>query len=422
MAGIRFIHTADLHLDTPFKGLSNLNETLASILKNATFQSFRNIIDRCLQEQVDFLLIAGDIFDSENQSLAAQLKFADELQRLSDQRIPTYFICGNHDPLSSWIEGLQLPDNVHRFGSSEVEKIIHYKGDKPLVDIHGISFQNKAVRNDLTQHYQIKNRTAPVSLALLHGTIGQPGPHENYAPFSIENISGKGFDYWALGHIHKRQIIRKEHPAVVYPGNPQGRDFGETGAKGCYLVETTADQEPQIKFISTQLIRFEEVAIDLTGEDAVNILPEKIEETITGLEDYNEHTSYIVRLTLHGRTPLHDYLNQGEEISQLLDYLNEDQLNQNPFRWIDSIELKTQPDIDLDQIKKGADFPAEILQTIETYENDPERFQQLIGRTETAFNSPQANRELKTLQEEEYKTMLEKAKWMLLEQLKNEQQ
>ena len=147
MTKVKFIHTADLHLDTPFKGLANWNSDLASKLKDATFKSYKNIIDICLQERADFLVISGDIFDSEYKSLAAQIKFVNELKVLSDRGIPTYFICGNHDPLSSWLENLEMPEKVFRFNSSEVDCMTYQKNNIPAADIYGISFQYKVIPN-----------------------------------------------------------------------------------------------------------------------------------------------------------------------------------------------------------------------------------------------------------------------------------
>jgi DNA repair exonuclease SbcCD nuclease subunit len=419
MAGIKFIHTADLHLDTPFRGLSHWNRELAERLKDATFQSFRKIVDLCLQEKVDFLVISGDIFDSENQSLAAQLKFVSELNRLSEKGIPVYFICGNHDPLSSWLDDLDMPDNTSRFNATKVESKTYSKNNRATADLYGISFRNKTVNKNLARTYQLKDQPAPLNIAILHGTVGTPGPHENYAPFRIDDITDKGFDYWALGHIHKKQVIRQEPPAVVYPGNPQGRDFGETGARGCYSVELNENKKPDISFIPTQLIRFEELEIDLTGEDSVNSLPEKIRETITNLADYQENTSYIVRINLRGRTPLHSRLIKAEGPEELLEFLNDGQLSQTHFTWIDSININTQPDIEIEQIREGSDFPAEILSAVEHYESNPDKLEDLIDKADKDF-AGQAKREIDDLSEEEKTDVIEKAKWMLLDQLKKE--
>jgi DNA repair exonuclease SbcCD nuclease subunit len=417
MTKVKFIHTADLHLDTPFKGLFNWNADLASKLKDATFKSFKRITDLCLIEKVDFLIISGDIFDSENKSLAAQIRFVSELKRLSENGIPTYFICGNHDPLDSWLDDLQLPENAFRFDSSKIEYVEFKKDKKPVADIYGISFQNKVVKKNLARSYQLRSEPAPISIALLHGTVGIPGIHENYAPFKVNDVENKGFEYWALGHIHKRQIIHKSTPAIVYPGNPQGRDFGEKGAKGCYIVELDDDNAPKLTFVPIQIIRFEEMPIDLSGQNKIDRLPEIIEEAKENIEDFDEKASYILRIILEGRTSLHLQLNKPGEIDQLLDLFNEGQLLQSNFTWVDQIILKTQPDIDIEQVKKRTDFPAEILKTIDENKNSVEKLQELIDRQEVEFTSPQTKRELNELSDSEKKEILEKVQWILLDQL-----
>ena len=417
MTRVKFVHTADLHLDTPFKGLSSWNGQLACRLKNATLKSFQNTVDLCLREEVDFLLVAGDIFDSEDQSLKAQLQFIRELKRLDEQNIATYIICGNHDPRDSWVDALQLPPNTYMFGASEAESFTHLKEGKPAVDIHGISYKEREVQKDLTPYYQLKKEPSPLSVALLHGTATTPGPHENYAPFRVEDIAGKNFDYWALGHIHKRAILRQRDPAVVYPGNPQGRDFGETGARGCYLVEMERDNPPKMQFVPTQMIRFEELEVDLSDTQNLSDLPDAIDEALFNLTDYQPNTSYILRIVFTGRTSLHTNLNKEGDIDELWEHLNQDQLSKSLFRWIDTIQVRTQPNMDLEKIKKGSDFQAEIVKTIEAYENNPQNLEELIRQAEENFKDKRAGRKLNELSRDEQKILLEKAKWQLLEEL-----
>lgn len=417
MKKIKFIHTADLHLDTPFRSLSSMNKDLAERLKDATFRSFEKIINLCISEQVDFLLVSGDIFDGEDRSLSAQLKFVKGLQRLSGERIHTYFICGNHDPLSSWLDYLELPENVFRFGSSKVEYVVYMKNGSPLARIYGISYRIGSENRDLASKYKLKGRPLPFSIALLHGTVGNPGPHANYAPFRIDDIADKGFDYWALGHIHKKQIIRRASPAVIYPGNPQGRDFGEPGQRGCYLVEMTQDNDPAIRFLPTQNIRFEQVTIDLTGVDKINALSGLIDAATTRINDYDDSTSYILKIVLKGRTPFHSILNNGGEIEALRDDFNETQLNEEHFTWIDSISVETQPDIDINKIKKGNDFTAEVLKTIEEM-NDPSK---LFNEIEEETKMPPAAKKIIAEHKTDETAIMEKVKWILLDQLvKNE--
>jgi exonuclease SbcD len=418
MPKIKFIHTADLHLDTPFKGLSNLNADLANKLKDATFKSFKRIIDLCIERKVDFLIISGDIFDSENKSLRAQKEFISEITRLSNQGIHTYFNCGNHDLLNSWLDILQLPDNVYRFGCDNVESITYTKNGSSIADIYGISFEKKEVRKNTAAKYKLNDNPSPISIAVHHGTIGKAGIHENYAPFKIEDIINQKFDYWALGHIHTRQVIHEAEPMIVYPGNPQGRDFGETGAKGCYLIEIESGLKPIAEFIPTQLIRFEIINIDLTEETTINVLSKKIEDASKVIDNYDENVSYILRIVLTGRTLLHTHLRKPGELDELIKSFNDEQLFQSNFIWIDRIDLRTQSIIPIDEIKKRNDFPADVLKIFEEYENNSKDLAQLIEIAEIDFLSHLAKKELtSSFTEIEQKEILEKAKWILLDEL-----
>jgi DNA repair exonuclease SbcCD nuclease subunit len=421
MPKVRFIHTADLHLDTPFKGLSRWNSDLSKKLKDATFKSFKNIIDLCSDRRVDFLIISGDIFDSENKSLTAQLRFVTELKSLSGKGIPVYFTCGNHDHLKSWLDTVDLPENVHRFDSSGVQFQTFKKGDAAIADIHGISFNEKAVSRNLAAEFRLAPDPAPISIAVLHGTIGNPGPHENYAPFSREDVAGKGFDYWALGHIHKKRVISASNPAILYPGNPQGRDFGEQGEKGCYLVEISESHDPVVEFIPSQVIRFENLEIDMSAVGKIETLPDKINEELEKVENYNEYVNYILRINLTGRTGLHKSINVKAEIDDLVEFLNGGQLNQQYFRWIDQVYVSTRPDIDIEKIKNGTGFSAEILKNFDTYLEDDKKLKELINNADEDFVNAQARKEAGDFTENTKKAILEKARMILLDRLTNEE-
>ncbi len=413
---VRFIHAADLHLDTPFKGLSNLNNELARRLKDATLKSFRKIIDLCIQKKVDFLVISGDVFDSESKSLKAQKEFISEVTRLAKHGINTYFNCGNHDPLNSWVNILQIPDKVYRFGSSEVEYATYQKNEI-AVDIYGISFEKKECKENLAAKYKVRNDPSPISIAVYHGTVGQSGPHENYAPFELQDIMSERFDYWALGHIHKRQIVHEWNPTVVYPGNPQGRDFGETGAKGCYLVEIITGSCPKLEFIPTDLIRFEVVNIDSTNVSTINELTDKIEQAPATIADYNDNVSYIFRIVLFGKTALHTELKNPGAAEELIISLNDDELSQSNFIWFDKLEVKTQPNIAIEEIKLRNDFPSDVLKTFEQYQLDQNTAKALFDKVEAQFSNHQAKREMFKLSEENKNEIIENAKWKLLDQL-----
>jgi len=421
MPKVRFIHTADLHLDTPFKGLCRWNSDLSKKLKDATFMSFRNIIDLCSDKKVDFLIISGDIFDSENKSLAAQLRFVSELKSLSDKEILVYFICGNHDPMKSWLDAIDLPENAIRFDSSMVQYYTFKKEGTAIADIHGISFNEKEVSRNLAVDFKLAPVPAPISIAILHGTVGSPGPHENYAPFSRYDVAGKGFDYWALGHIHKKRVVSDSNPTILYPGNPQGRDFGESGEKGCYLVEISEGQDPVLEFIPSQVIRFENLKINMSTVGKIEYMQEKITEALEKTDNYNEEVNYILRINLIGRTGLHKSINNRAEIDELVEFLNEGQLSQHYFRWIDQVYVNTQPDIDIEQIKNGTGFSAEILKVFDTYLEDNEKLAELIKKTEEDFVNAQAKKEAGDFNNITEKEMLEKARMILLDKLIKEE-
>jgi exonuclease SbcD len=416
MTKLRFIHTSDLHLDTPFKGLSSWNTDLAARLKDAAFKSFRRIIDICIEQQADFLIIAGDIFESDNKSLTAQLKFIAELNRLSDRGISSYFVCGNHDPVKSWLDVIRLPENAYRFGASEVEHFTYKKDSIAVADIYGISFGEKAVKENLALKYRLKGKSGRFSVAVLHGTVGLAGPHENYAPFKISDVKSRGFGYWALGHIHKRMVINEKDPVILYPGNPQGRDFGETGAKGCTLVEVDGNNRIKTSFIPVQLIRFEEVTIILGEEDRTDSLTDKIRKARQNIEDNDDNVSCILRINITGRTPLHSYLNKPGETEQLTELFNEGQLEHSVFTWIDKISVNTSPLIDINSVAKGKDFAAEIVKIFKKYEIDSKGLADIFKRANDEI-SYSTLKEVNELSVQEQREILEKAKWMLLNQL-----
>lgn len=416
MGTISFIHTADLHLDTPFKGLSNDNPELANQLKNATLRTFHRIVDLCIREQVDFLLIAGDIFDGEMQSLAAQLRLAEELKRLKAVGIPTFIVTGNHDPLVSWISELKMPAGVYRFDAQGVKKETFVKKGKPTVDIYGISFETRSVEKNLAKEFTLQEPMADFSIALLHGSIGS-SQHHPYAPFCMDDVRNKGFDYWALGHVHKKEIINAAFPAVVYPGNPQGRDFGETGPRGCYKVTLSPSKAPDIEFIPTQTLRFEEITINVEGAESINDLNDLLQAI--QVDDYDPTSGYLLRVRLVGRTPLHHLISINRETEKMVAFYNENQSHTGIV--IDKIICNTFPDADLEELKKGNDFTAEILNEFDRYSTNTLLLENTIAEIETEFTSGAARNELNPLTLKDKQDILARAQWMLIDQLLKEQ-
>lgn len=274
---VRFIHTADLHLDSPFKGIRQLHPNLYETVYQATFQSFQTIVTRAIEEEVDFLLISGDIYDEENQSVKAQARLRDELGRLHQARIPVFLSHGNHDFMGRGTLRLQLPDNVTIFGTEpETVQLQTRLGER--VAITGFSYKTRWLQERIIQSYPQRQQDVDYHIGMLHGYLdGMESSEGVYAPFSLSELNQKQYDYWALGHIHKRQALQ-ELPPVLYPGNIQGRNPNETGEKGALLVQLQKGIDPEVHFFPTAPVVWEEREVSLQGVGSLSGLYNCLEE------------------------------------------------------------------------------------------------------------------------------------------------
>ncbi|EAC9872633.1 exonuclease SbcCD subunit D [Listeria monocytogenes] len=324
MKEIQFLHMADLHLDSPFIGLSTLPQPLFSAIQESTFQSLERITTVAIKEAVDFVLIAGDIYDSEDQSVRAQARFAKEMKRLEAANIPVFMIHGNHDFIEKHKEKLALPSNVHVF-SEQVEIMSHKTAAGVSVNIYGFSYNERHIRSSRVGEYKIQG-DADFHIALLHGSeVSGSEEHDVYAPFRVQEISKKGFDYWALGHIHKRQLLA-ESPSIYYPGNIQGRNRKESGEKGASII-TLSEASTTIDFIGTSPIIWEEAVITLPENSEINAF---YRETTKLLESYQgrSHSYFlhiIVKMENKQKIDTNDWLQMLQEEVEITD---------NTFVWI----------------------------------------------------------------------------------------
>jgi exonuclease SbcD len=296
----RFVHTADVHLDSPLATLALRDPELADLIGGATRKAFVAVIDLCLSEQVDALLIAGDLYDGEQTSMKTARFLADQLRRLHEAGVATFVIRGNHDAESRITRELTLPDSVKVF-SGRAEAVSLGRGGLEIA-LHGVSFAQKHAPESLLPKFR-PPAGGTVNIGMLHTSLGGSPAHGLYAPCGLGDLHGAGFDYWALGHIHQR-FEERGRAAIVMPGNPQGRDINEAGPKSATLVAISDDRTITIEERPTSVAQFERVRVDLAGVDDWRDALKRIEKGLEGARAAASSEHLVARLTLVGATPL----------------------------------------------------------------------------------------------------------------------
>jgi exonuclease SbcD len=420
MRPIKFIHCADLHLGTPFKGISELNPQLSDTLRQSTYTSFDNIIALALKERVDCVLIAGDIYDSEDRSLRAQLCFRDGVSRLSDAGIRTLIAYGNHDPLNGWSATLKWPEGTVAFPGDKVECIPLEDQNEKIAMIYGISFAKRDVKDNLSLRFDPAHERIP-QIGLLHANVGINTGHEPYAPCSVDDLCSNRIDYWALGHVHQGTVIRSANPAIVYPGCSQSRSPHEPGSKGCYLVTLESGVDPVIKFVATDVVRYAFCSVDISPcsslDDVADSVVKKCEEVLAASDGRN----LIVRLSLNGKTTLHPQLQRANSTSDLLGNARDQLADREPWIWLDQLNLDTAGTYDLDLLRQGKDFTADVISVFDEVGKPESLFRkELYERFQPLFSKWQGRGYLEQPTQDELLALTIEAREQLLDLLTKE--
>lgn len=349
----RFVHTADLHLDSPLRSLAMRNVDLADLIGDATRQALIAIVDLCIDEQVDALIIAGDLYDGDQTSMKTARFLAGQMQRLHEAGIGTYIIRGNHDALSRITQELILPPTVTVFGGRA--HAVDLNGGDLALSIHGLSFAKPHAPESLLEKYR---RPAPdtINIGIMHTSLaGAPG-HDQYAPCNASNLHDWGFDYWALGHVH----VRAQHAGdrmVIMPGMPQGRDINEAGEKTVTLVTVNDDRSFTIEERATSIAQFERIPIDLSSATTWRVAAELIEQGIGLARDRTRSPHLVGRLRLTGATPLSWQLRRDHDLLLAETEQRADALGKT---WIEKIEIATEAPVSTSVATATADPVLEL--------------------------------------------------------------
>lgn len=390
-AKIKFIHCADLHLDSPFQGLTTKEPSLADKFKHSTNEAFVRIIDLCLAEEVDFFTIGGDTFDGADRSLCAQILLRDQFERLHKADIPVIIVAGNHDPLSDWLTEIKYPENVHLLAGNKVEQIPIEKNGKVITTIFGISYKVSDVAENLSLKFQTKEKDT-VSIGLLHANVGSRKEHAPYAPCTVNNLKAANMDIWLLGHIHTPEVLYDD-PLILYPGNIQGRHINEDGPRGCYLIKVDSSRKISYEFKPVQNILWKQEEVNIknimTAIELIDLLSDKCEEELSKLT--SDEKGIVIRWKLTGSSPLYHELTMTDKIEETKEILVERFFNQTPFIFPESIRLSIKPERKKEDYLNQENFIGDFLRLAGKVENDDQMKKDLLEM----LNQPLSNRTIR---------------------------
>jgi exonuclease SbcD len=372
VASFRFVHTADIHLDSPLKGLAGYDPAAAERVRTAGREAFDNLVAMAIDEGAAFVVIAGDLYDGDWRDYQTGLFFVSQMGRLARAGVRAFVVYGNHDAESQITRRLQLPDNVRVFSARKPESV--ELGEFNAV-LHGQSFGQRDMSVNMALAYP-PPRGGAFNIGVLHtGLGGQAGPgagaHPNYAPCALEDLTNKGYDYWALGHVHKRGVLR-ERPHVVFPGNIQGRHIRETGAKGAYLVTVEDGEVSGLEFSATDVVRWALVPVAAGGcarlSEAMDLMRDAIAQAV---QTQAEGRMLACRVEIRGRTEAHWALTASGE-TLLAEARAAALAAGGGFAWVERVDVATGPVLNAAAMEAREDALGTLQRMLGEAADDPE--------------------------------------------------
>lgn len=368
---MRFIHTADIHLDSPLHGLASYPDAPASQLRSATRDAFSELVNRAVDERVDFMVIAGDLYDGTWRDHNTGIFFCKEMGRLKRAGIRVFVLFGNHDAESEMTRKLDLPDNVRCFSAKKAETLTL---DDLHVALHGQSFMHKETTENLAAGYPA---AVPgyYNIGVLHTALEGNTVHANYAPCSRDELHVRGYDYWALGHVHEYAMWNGSS-TIVFPGNLQGRNIRETGRRGAVLVTVSNQGRTDVERLYLDVLRWEAIAVDAAECASLLEVCRKVGRALEDLLSTDGHVPRAVRVTIGGRSKAHGEL-FGLESQLRSEVLASIASIGNEKLWLEKVRVETQAFSDAAMVESRLDAFAELSEILRETEQDPEFLKEL---------------------------------------------
>ena len=333
---MKLVHAADLHLDSALHGLARYESAPADEIRGATRRAFVNLVNLCLEERAKLLVISGDLFDGDWRDVSTGLFFAAQLSKLCEAKVQVVWIRGNHDAVSQIHRSVRLPEAVLELSAERAETLVL---DELGVAVHGQSFATRDVTEDLAARYPERVAGA-LNVGLLHTALEGRAEHARYAPCRLDTLVNRGYEYWALGHVHQREVVHSE-PYVVFPGNLQGRHARELGEKGATLVSFEGDRVTAVEPRALDVVRWAELIVPVSGlhsiEDALGSVQAELGRAAQAAQ--GRLLAFRVRLT--GATALDASLRASRD--RLVEELSSLSYGVSAGAWLEKLLISTEP-------------------------------------------------------------------------------
>ncbi len=344
MTLFKFIHAADVHLDSPLRGLSRYESAPAESIRDACRRAFENLVDLAIEEKAAFVLLAGDLYDGDWKDYSTGIFLSQQMGRLGQHNISVFSVAGNHDAANRMTKVLDSPANMRILSSRKVEII---KIDDLAVAIHGRSFGTQHVDENLVAGFAAAEKNM-FNIGLLHTSLNGREGHAVYAPCSLNDLRSKGYQYWALGHIHKQEFV-SEDPCVVFSGCVQGRHIRESGAKGCVLVTVENNDVSAVETYSLDVLRWGLCCVDLTDVSTMREVLECARKAIEKERISADGRPAAMRIRFEGTTAISDELAAyPERFEQQIKALGAEIAGDD--LWIERVENAVVGKLDLDSM------------------------------------------------------------------------